>query len=230
MNLENKNELEMNVITNDTKNELKNDRCNDIWIRNCPQCYKQLIYNRKGNRDRHERKRSVCSTCCRVGKPTWASLNKTKASQASTGRKHTLTSLQKIIDARRNQYPPSKGKIRSEESKEKMRLSVIRRFERDGIIRSYNPKACDFIDKLNTKFGCHLQHAKNGGEIQMCGFFVDGYDKEKNIIFEYDESHHYKSDGSLKNKDNNRQMLLINRVKPRRFIRYNEKIQKLYDV
>ena len=37
-----------------------------------------------------------------------------------------------------------------------------------------------------------LNTEKNrGGGIEICGYKVDGYDKEKNIVFEYDEKHHY---------------------------------------
>ena len=56
---------------------------------------------------------------------------------------------------------------------------------------------------------------KTGGEIQLYGYFVDGYDKERNIIFEYDEKKHYKSNGNLNNKDIYRQNLIIERYQPK---------------
>jgi very-short-patch-repair endonuclease len=33
------------------------------------------------------------------------------------------------------------------------------------------------------------------------GYFVDGYSKEQNIVLEYDEPHHFNSDGNLKESD-----------------------------
>ena len=34
------------------------------------------------------------------------------------------------------------------------------------------------------------QYEFNGGEIVVSGYSLDGYDKEKNIVFEYDEPKH----------------------------------------
>ena len=60
-------------------------------------------------------------------------------------------------------------------------------------------------------------------------YYPDGYDKEKNIVFEYDESHHYYKDGSLKCKDIKRQIEIIKYINCK-FIRYNERDDKLYEV
>ena len=123
-----------------------------------------------------------------------------------------------------------KNKIVTEGTKYKSRLSAIKRIRKQGFLISYNPSACKFIDELNKGKGWNLQHALNGGEIELYGYFVDGYDKERNIIFEYDESDHYKVDGSLKQKDTLRQKRIIDNIKPSMFIRYDEKNKKLYDV
>ncbi len=38
----------------------------------------------------------------------------------------------------------------------------------------------------------HIQHAENSGEFYIgIGYFVDVYDKEKNVVLEYDEKKHY---------------------------------------
>ena len=60
---------------------------------------------------------------------------------------------------------------------------------------------------------------------------VDGYDKEKNIVFEYDEKRHYKDvyNNILKDKDINRQNEIIAKLGCR-FFRYNETIDLLYEV
>ena len=121
------------------------------------------------------------------------------------------------------------SKIYSEKSKQKMREAVIRRIKKYGIhTRNFNPLACDFIDKLNGKSGYNFQHALNGGEVSIAGYLVDGYDKEKNIVFEYDEPIHHTP--SYRTKDNRKQQTIIDTIKPNMFIRYDEKINRLYDV
>jgi len=59
----------------------------------------------------------------------------------------------------------------------------------------------------------------------FCGYFVDGYDSDKNVVFEYDESAHYFG-GKLRQSDVDR-MREIKNVLGCKFIRYNEKTETL---
>lgn len=95
---------------------------------------------------------------------------------------------------------------------------------------NFNPKGCDYIDMLNEKYGYNFQHALNGGEKQVKWFWIDGYDEERNIAFEYDEQKHYKDykNNILTDKDIER-MYLIHEELECRFLRYNEKLDKLYE-
>ena len=76
----------------------------------------------------------------------------------------------------------------------------------------------------------NLQHALNGGEILICGYSLDGYDKNRNIVFEYDENrnNHFDSNGNLKLKDIKRMNTVIKSLQCR-FLRYNEKINKIIE-
>lgn len=92
---------------------------------------------------------------------------------------------------------PFKGMKHSKESKRKMRLSAIRRIQNKKFgghqwYPTYNPIACQRIDEYGKKHGFVFQHAENGGEfyIPELGYWVDGYDKEKNIVVEYYEPKH----------------------------------------
>jgi len=116
----------------------------------------------------------------------------------------------------------------SELHKERLREAKLNQIKRLGTINNYNPKACLFIDDLNEKFGWNLQHALNGGEIVISGYSLDGYDSERNIVFEYDESRH--NSPSKKPFDLIRQKRIIDKIHPSMFIRYNERFNVLNDI
>lgn len=127
-----------------------------------------------------------------------------------------------------------KGFHLTEETKYKLRLATINDLKNKNILvgkntsRNFNPKACEFIDKLNEERGWNLQHALSGGEVELYGYFVDGYDKERNIIFEYDEPRHNQT--CWISKDIIRQNNLIKKIGPSKFIRYDEQWNRLYEI
>ncbi len=105
---------------------------------------------------------------------------------------------------------PFYGKNHSNESKKKQRKSAIKRIERNSehqVKPNYNPQACKVIEEYGEKHGYNFQHAENGGEyhIKELGYWVDGYDEEKNAVIEVDEAYHYKQNGELREKDKRRQ-------------------------
>ena len=51
------------------------------------------------------------------------------------------------------------------------------------------------INSMKKKDGI-FNIALNGGEKRIICYYVDGYDKDKNIVIEYDELHHYDIYGS----------------------------------
>ena len=128
---------------------------------------------------------------------------------------------------------PIKNTHHSEEQKMKQRLSTLAYIEKcKGPIRQrYSIAACNYINKLNENNNWNLQHAENGGEVEVCGYFLDGYDKELNIVFEYDEPGHYKDvqNNILNEEDIRRQQNIINELHCE-FWRYNEAMNLLYKV
>lgn len=226
----------------------------DLFKRVCPKCNnldKLIYYKHKQSMYRAIKINSLCRSCSLIEYPhdlKHSEETKKKLSIFHTGKKHSndtkikmsLSGIGKIMSKEtrkkiseytKNQWKSGnlkRGKIITDETKYKLRLAAIKRIQKQGFFISYNPKACIFIDKLNKEKGWNLQHAKNGGEIELYGYFVDGYDKHKNIIFEYDEKHHnflhrFK-------KDLYRQQNIINKINPIKFIRYDEKNDRLYDV
>lgn len=128
-----------------------------------------------------------------------------------------------------------KGKHHSEESKQKTRESTLKYIESlpnyNGTKARYSHKACEYINKLNKQNNWNLQHAENGGEYSICGYFVDGYDKNLNIVFEYDEVAHYsdKENNILNDRDIQRQNNIIKELNCE-FWRYNEYLDLLYKI
>jgi len=92
------------------------------------------------------------------------------------------------------------------------RLKTISRIEENikngyQITPNYNKFACKIFDKMSKEKDIFIQHAMNGGElyIKELGYWVDGYDKENNTIYEY-EPKHFDKNGNLLEKDINRQI------------------------
>ena len=122
------------------------------------------------------------------------------------GKRHSLETKEKIgkLSTKINT-----GRKHSAETIKLWRKIAINRKKKLGIFDDhpyYNPIACKLIDDYGKRNGYNFQHALNGGEIELkeLGYWVDGYDKNKNTIFEYNEPHHYDINGNLKEKDKRR--------------------------
>jgi hypothetical protein len=135
--------------------------------------------------------------------------------------------IKKMSSKLKNAWKRSKN-YGSELHRERLREAKLNQIKKLGTINNYNLSACKFIDDLNKKFGWSLQHALNGGEVVVTGYCLDGYDREKNIVFEYDESRH--NAPSKKSFDLKRQNRIIDKIHPTMFIRYNERFNTLKDV
>jgi len=88
----------------------------------------------------------------------------------------------------------------------------------------YNPKACEFFRCFDIVHGIEGRHATNGGEhfIPELGYWLDYFNKDIKLIMEWDESHHFLSDGSLRDKDVKRQQAIENHYKDFKFIRIKQ--------
>lgn len=153
--------------------------------------------------------------------------------------KYTSEAIMKASTTRKQKYISGEsqgaflGKKHSPETKEKMRKSALRYLQQTVSIDGprYNKRSIEFIKGLNERFGWNLQHAENGGEFEIGGYYVDGYDANLNIVFEYDEPRHYidVDKSILTDKDIERQNYIIEKLGCE-FYRYNEQIDFLYKV
>ena len=100
----------------------------------------------------------------------------------------------------------SHNKVReqSEESKLKQSKTIKDYFIRtDSKFRpNYNPTSIKVIESYGELNDYNFQHAENGGEYKVpgLGYFLDAYDKDRNVALEIDEKHHYRN-GKLKQRD-----------------------------
>ena len=51
--------------------------------------------------------------------------------------------------------------------------------------KKYSKKALLWLHYESVKRNCHIKHAGNGGEVEIGGYFVDGYCAETRTVFEY---------------------------------------------
>ena len=91
-----------------------------------------------------------------------------------------------------------------------IRVKALKRIKnRTGqIMPNYNPSSIPIIEQYGKENGYNFQHAENGGEhhIKELGYWVDGYDKDKNVVVEYYENYHTKQT----DKDKRRKQEIIN--------------------
>lgn len=79
------------------------------------------------------------------------------------------------------------------EVKKKLRETFQRKVVELGGFPNYNPIACKIFDDINKEMDWNGIHAMNGGEFKICGYWVDYYEPNLNIVIEYYENFHKNS-------------------------------------
>lgn len=155
------------------------------WFRKCPECKIKIYYSCPQNLYRSKREKTSCYKC----------------------------SYEKSTEKRLKNLLKSSGWQKSKEFRQKMRMIRLKQIEQNfgQVMPSYNREACKIIDEYGKKYGYNFQHAENGGEyhIKELGYWVDGYDKDKNVVIEYYEKAH---DRKVK-KDTIRQTEIMEHLK-----------------
>jgi len=104
------------------------------------------------------------------------------------------------------------GKKVSQESREKMRVSVIKYIERTRLggkpmIPRIGQHETQILNKIEIIYNTIIIR-----QFKVAGYFVDGYDKENNIVYEIDEKNHFGIDEELNDRDKNRQKIITERL------------------
>ena len=166
------------------------------YSKNCPDCGELQYYKTNRTLKAAIKNNTRCIYCFIKGK-----------NNPFYGKKHSEKSIQKMIAAKLGKNNPMYGKHHSEETKQKLRELAIKRIENNigQVTPNYNPEACQILNEIMKEKKIFIQHAENGGEFQVPGtrFFVDGYDKENNVVYEYYEMRHkYQKEYDIKRKQN----------------------------
>ena len=194
---------------------------NKKYERNCPKCNKILTYSCFTTYERQECANKLCRSCwqkkeydgpytrvCPVcTKAIWHTEKKRRNVSDRLGHSCLSCSISR------------KNRLRHE--RERQKYGIIS-------VPCFNRKACQYFDGLSIRNKWNLQHAQNGGEVYLknIGYWLDAYDKEKNIVVEYDEKHHFTKNGKLRKKDVDRMNEICQHLQCE-FYRYNEPKQEL---
>ena len=180
---------------------------NPQWVRECPKCGKTLYHSTKRALYQAKRTNHSCHSC------RWSSEAREKFSKLMSGKGNPFYGKKLSEKHRANiskNHKGMSGKHHSQETKRKMRLAKIARLESQHgqVTPEYNPEACRTIEEYGKMHGYDFQHAENGGEfyVRGLGFWVDGYDVNKNVVIEvYERSHWHYRKGKLRQRDKDRQ-------------------------
>lgn len=175
--------------------EKRNTKCNSCAKggENNPMCGKKRTFT-------DEWKKNISESLMGDKNPAKRPEVRKKISESLKGKKRSEEMRKRISETlkgiKRSEKTKQKmRKPKSKEARKNMRLSAIKRIERENgqMSPNYNPRAIPVIKKEAKKYNItDLQHAENGGEFQFRGFYADGFSKEKNIWFEYYEKAHEK--------------------------------------
>ena len=179
----------------ETNNKLSKSKMGDKNPAKRPEVRKKIGKANKGN----------ISWCRGLTKETNNIIK--KISETNIGQKRSEETRERM---RKNSAHYWKGKDFSEETKLKMRLSRLKYIEKNNgqVMPNYNSDGCEVINWFNMYYGFNFQHAENGGEVCIGGYWPDGLDKKRKTIIEVDEPQHFGGNGKLKQKDVRRQKYL----------------------
>ena len=176
-----------------------------------------MTYKRKNAYVWSIRHKCVCQSCSKLGREcseeqrkllsqiltgrtiTWGD----EISKALKGRHDTPETIKRKQIAMKGKKNPFYGHKHTAKTKRKIRLKAIKRLQErcgGGACPTYNPTACQIITEYGRQNEYNFQHAMNGGEfyIKELGYWVDGYDKKKNVVIEYYENDHRRTNKKIR--------------------------------
>lgn len=207
------------------------------WCKRCPSCNREVVGKDGTTTTKFNVSHSiivgqVCHSRIKIGKPTWSSLHREEWRRGMDENGHSRIGKHHTDEFKKWQRNRMIGTKLSGETKKKLSASVklamhrpdVRKRHIQGILHSPWLKVktdkgqLELIEKWNRigfKFEPNYQ-VHTDTDL----FYVDGYDKEHNVVLEYDSKYHEKT--HQKQKDLMRQNRVIDILHPKKFWRYNK--------
>ena len=176
-----------------------------MFKRQCKQCGNDVFHKDEKNLKRALRENRICTSCSNTIKAVGEK-------NSMFGKKHTQSTIEKIKEKRKFQiitedaitnmsiagkrrceeYNHWLGRKHKPETIDKLRVLHSKKIINNKWHPAFNISACNIIENYGKKYGYNFQHAMNGGEffIEELGYWVDGYDVNKNVVIEYYETGH----------------------------------------
>jgi len=201
------------------------------YKRICPKCETEILYTQKYNAKRDEG--LLCKSCCRVGIP-FSNEHKRNLSICKTGTKQTMVTRLKNSATNKQRFliNPELKKKASETSKRILHLPHIRKKHVEALSKTrwlgktFDKGQLEFIDKWN-KLGFNFEpNYQLHTDDFLC--YIDGYDRQKNVVLEYDGKYH--NTIKQKRKDLIRQEKIVEALNPKKFWRYDAFNKQLKNV
>jgi hypothetical protein len=200
------------------------------YKRVCPKCGRDIYHTTQSNLNLMVKKNSVCRDCfhkarrkyntdsftriCECGETLTFATRYSYTQSCSRGKFICRSCAShrgpRSEETKKKISNTKMGHVQTPETRTKMSLIARKRTAKKiacwGLSPNVNPDGCMFIEEYGKTHGYHFEHGLNGGEafFPSVGVWTDGYDKEKNVVFEYDEPKHFDVYGNLRRKDVNR--------------------------
>ena len=196
----------------------------NFWCRKCPKCGKDIKHQYNKKMKYYAKKAHIknipCHSCASIGK-SFTELAKLKMSISKKGKKFSEEHKYKLSESakkdriKRNLNPEYHKKFRDKAANQPRRFGKAVDKGQLELLNKWNRLGFNFIPnyKLHT---------------DTCLYFIDGYDKERNIVLEYDSNYHNFS--RQKHKDLIRQQKIVEILSPKKFWRYNENQKSFTEV
>jgi predicted RNA-binding Zn-ribbon protein involved in translation (DUF1610 family) len=169
--------------------------------RQCPQCEKDIVHSSSGSMYTSRKRKSLCFECyvTKYGIPYKRVNNKLVTNYGIHPKRKDLHREcpqcgKDIYYTRSSSLKAAQGKL-CHSCSSRFNMRNIDRKKMLGFKPISTDKEIHFIECLNNGIpDVHFIHSRNGGQVKVGTYFVDGYDRRNNIVFEYFEPWHNHKD------------------------------------